>query len=268
MSIRMSSVLTAVFLSMSLCSCIKEKREFCPCFLSVDFSGIDKGKSDSLHLGVFLPDDILCVEKLCNDSYGNRFSLEVPKGAVRLSVFSFSPVKDAFSWNLYEDGQGTSMRIPYGCECPPVYTHFAQIDTRKESHTEYVSPLKNFCSLSVLFRTDFPSLYRISVQGNVCGYGNDGTLVDGDFIFSTVTDDEGRFSVRIPRQKDGSLCLLIDDNGGIVRKFPLGDYLLQSGYDWSEPSLRDADVVIDYATAEIAIFVNEWEYVFNAEVLI
>lgn len=268
MNIRMSSVLTMVLLSMSVSGCIKEARELCPCLLIVDFSEIDKEESDSLSLGIFSPDGILCVEKFRNDAYGERFGVEVPKGTVRLSVFSLSPVQDAFSWESFEDGDGTSLRVPPGCECPPVYTHFAQIDTRKESHTEFVSPLKNFCRLSVLFRTDNPSSYKVSVQGNVCGYGNDGTPVDGDFDFSPQTGDDGRFSVRIPRQKDGSLCLLIDDGGGVVRKFPLGDYLLQSGYDWSESSLRDADVVIDYATAEIVISVDEWEHVFSAEVLI
>ncbi|MGN0189880.1 MAG: hypothetical protein ACI395_10220 [Candidatus Cryptobacteroides sp.] len=268
MNIRMSSVLTTVLLSVSVVGCIKEKREFCPCLLVVDFSGIGKEESDSLSLSVFSSDDILYGRTVHNDAYGSRLSIEVPKGTVGLNVFSFAPVKGGLEWSRFEDDRGTALTVPQGSECPAVYTHFAQIDTRREIHTEYVIPLKNFCRLSVLFRTENPSSYKVSLLGNVCGYARDGTPADGVFSFSPEIGDDGRFAVRIPRQKDGSLCLLIDDGGGVVRRFALGDYLIQSGYDWSEPSLRDADVVIDYATTEIVIMVNGWEHVFSAEVMI
>ena len=268
MSIRMSSVLTMALLSVSVMGCIKEKREMCPCLLIVDFSEIDKEESDSLSLCIFSPDDILCDQTVRKDDYGRSVSINVPKGEVRLNVFSFAPVKDVFFWDCFRDDGGTSVTIPSGCECPPVFTLFSRIDALGEKHVEKVSPLKNFCRLSVLLRTEYPSLYSVEIQGNVCGYRQDGTMMDGDFRFSPEIGNDGRFGVRIPRQKDGSLCLLIDDGGGVERRFPLGDYLLRSGYDWTEPSLRDADVIIDYATTEVIISVNEWEYVFSAEVLI
>lgn len=264
----MPSVLTAVLMSMSVVGCIKENREACPCLLVVDFSEIDRNESDSLHLGVFSPDGILCAGKFGNDCYGNRFCLEVPKSVIGLNVFSFSPVEDRFAWEDFEAESGTVMRIPPGCECPPVYTYFSKVDTRKETHVEYVRPLKNFCRLSIIFRADDVAPYHLSVQGNICGYYRDGELMQGDFHFSPDISDEGRCRVRIPRQKDGSMSLSVDDGSGVVRRFSLGNYLIQSGYDWSEPSLRDAEIIIDYATMQIAVKVDDWDAVFIAEVMI
>lgn len=236
--------------------------------LVVDFSSVDRNESDSLCFSVLSADDIVGSGILDNGCYEAPVSLEVPKGTSLLSVFSFSPAEEGFFWSDFSKGAGSPMVIPSGMDCPPVYTYFAVMDTMKEIHTERVVPLKNYCRLSIEFRTEEVSSYRLALCGNVCGYATDGTLLEGEFSYFPEVDGDGMCSARIPRQKDASLFLDVYGTDGILRRFPLGDYMSRGGYDWTEPSLKDAGVVIDYALTEIVLSVDDWETVFSAEVMI
>ena len=39
---------------------------------------------------------------------------------------------------------------------------------------------------------------------------------------------------------------------------PSGEYIVESGYDWSKEDLEDVDVEIDYASSSITVDVADW----------
>ena len=44
-----------------------------------------------------------------------------------------------------------------------------------------------------------------------------------------------------------------------MRTFSIGEYIIESGYDWTAESLEDVNVEIDYAKTEVSFTVNDWE---------
>lgn len=45
----------------------------------------------------------------------------------------------------------------------------------------------------------------------------------------------------------------------VLRTFSIGEYIIESGYDWTAESLEDVNVEIDYAKTEVSFTVNDWE---------
>ncbi|MDE6871309.1 MAG: hypothetical protein K2J62_04195 [Bacteroidales bacterium] len=262
---RLSSVLLCILPVMSLVSCsVKEDRETCPCVLVLDFSKVDNGLLTSLNLSVAGPDGILCQDVVQEDFYVKEYRVAVPKGGVMLNVYSF-PGDESYGM-LNADGD--VLEIPEGCECPPVYMHSVEIDTRKEIHRETVVPLKNFCRLSIEMVSDGYSPYILEINGNVNGYGHDGFPKEGNFAFVPETDENGCCTVNIPRQKDSSLRLRICDEDGVLKDFAVGEYIVAMGYDWSQKELDDVEIIIDYAKTDITLIVDDWEKTMQFDVII
>ena len=127
---------------------------------------------------------------------------------------------------------------------------------------------KNYCSMTLNVRRDVKSSFRLAICGNVKGYESDGSPAPGDFMVLLDSDGSDTFFVNLPRQLDESLLLEVDTGGKVVKKFPLGRYILESGYDWNAPDLEDMTVYMDYAHSRITISVEQWdkEYIFDITV--
>ena len=46
----------------------------------------------------------------------------------------------------------------------------------------------------------------------------------------------------------------------------MGEYIIESGYDWGTDSLEDVDIKIDYAKADVTLVINDWEATFDINV--
>ena len=266
MSGRLSSVVLFGLVVIALCiGCsVKEDRSVCPCVLMLDFSGVDPGRSDSSYLSVLSADGFLHRHTVHSDGYGRLYRTDVPKSGVSVNVYSPVSGYPDFSDMLGEDG--ASLIIPYGEECPAVDMFSVRVDTDAESVTVPVVLHKNYCVLSIEMVADTGQDLDLRIGGNICGYDKNAIPVFGDFSFSPGTDEGGFSSVRIPRQLDGSLRLFISDGDGVLREFAIGEYIIESGYDWKAPDLEDISVKIDYSRTEVTFVVNDWETAFDIDV--
>lgn len=259
MSGRLSSVvLFGVIVIATFIGCsVKEDRSGCPCVLMLDFSRVDKDRSDSSFLGLLSADGFLHGHVLVNALYGDPYRVDVPKGGIWVNVYSVESGYDDISGMMTRDWAG--LMIPSGMECPAVNMFSKYVDASVETVTVPVLLYKNYCTLSIEMVADVPSDFILALEGNVCGYGRDGSPVSGDFRFVPELDGNGCCSVRIPRQVDSSLRLVISDGDGVLREFAVGEYIIASGYDWDTESLEDVDIQIDYAKADVTFVINDWE---------
>lgn len=122
----------------------------------------------------------------------------------------------------------------------------------------------------------YTSPYDIEVWGNVAGVSAwDLMPVKGEFRYAPVQKN-GVYRVRVPRQVDNSLELVMleisrqarNNNGempgqagyngemAVVDRLPLGEYIARSGYDWTAKDLADVNVALDLEMQLVMITVS------------
>ena len=85
-------------------------------------------------------------------------------------------------------------------------------------------------------------------------------LVAGYLKADSEESVDGAGSVCLPRQRDGSLSLrILFPDSGDIRSFPLGEYILQSGYDWNAADLEDIDVEVDFSLTGVSFTIDAWK---------
>lgn len=259
MNVKLSAVVLALLTMMSVACSVKEKRCDCPCYLMMDFSKVDSVSVPSVSIGMHSADGFQKTMELGCEKYGRPLVVEVPRSDIFINAVS--------------DDRGLfgahGLVIPQGEQCPPLYMHSSKVNTEKDTVTDTVVLHKNYCALSVGMIADGKSQpFQIGVKGNVCGYEDDGRPMGGDFLVIHSLPAGNLDVINLPRQKDSSLSLQILDDGQVVREFALGEYMVSSGYDWTAPDLEDVEVKVDFALAEVAIRINEWEtrYVYGVEI--
>ncbi len=269
--IRLSSVVVMNILVAALCvGCtVKEDRSECPCLLVLDFSGVDTDRSDSLDLSVMSADDFLYQDVVRNDAYQQLYSVEVPKGGSWINAYSVEAGGRNFSDMLSPDG--ASLTIPSGQECPEVNMFSQYFNLQNETVVVPVILHKNFCRLSITMTSDEEmnfSLFNLDLSGEICGYDKDGKPVAGEFAFSVPQDSDGIFRGRIPRQVDGTLRLIISDEEEALREFAVGEYIIESGYDWDAEDLEDVSMEINYTKTDVTFNISGWVKTVEMEVVI
>ncbi len=258
-----------LILSMSaavLASCsIKENRRGCPCLLRLDFSSVTESvRSGKMLLSVISDDGFALSDTLDMTAVGETLELRVPRTGVRVNLWS----EEAGDF-IGADG----LVIPLGEDCPSVRMFSSFVDTDCETCTEEVIAHKNFCRLTIV-TDDEPDggddAFSFGVYGGVNGYDIAGSPRSGEFChyLSWRADGSGEMSrvVTLPRQTDSSLKLDICEDAEVLKTFALGNYISRSGYDWTEPDLKDLTVRIDYASTRIVISVGAWESSYDVDI--
>ena len=133
----------------------------------------------------------------------------------------------------------------------------------------------------------YSSPYDIEVWGNVAGVSAwDLMPVKGDFRYAPVQKN-GVYQVRVPRQEDNSLELVMvempdqvghdgrfpvgagdDCERAVVDRLPLGEYIARSGYDWTAEDLADINVALDLEVQQVMITVSGWDGVVVMDIVI
>ena len=263
-----ASLVAAALVAALCCGCsIKEDRSLCPCSLVLDFSEVEEALTEQAELFISGADGFLyhdgCVISgiIREEDTGNSiYRVTAPKTRLALSVVSGA---DA----MFSPDSG--ILIPLGEECPPVYIHYSEADALSEELRQDVSMHKDYCSIGIDMKPYAePYPYRLCVIGNVNGIRPDRSVISGDFSCSVEPDTDGKGTVRVPRQRDNSLVLQIRDSDMVLREFSLGEYIAETGYDWSEEDLKDVKVEINYANSYISINVSGWSgsYEFDVEI--
>ena len=294
-------------LFLSSCS-IKEDRDGCPCWMTVEMPG--QAGHDGEKVGqdgrfpVGAGDDGCVVLRLRGNSDEDAvdyeyqvteavrvdvgaLEYEVPRGSVGVSAVAFgneTPGRAGY------DGKsagydGDEIRVPVGEQMDSLYGFFKMYHTRCESVLCDVELHKEFCTVSFTLGEDgYSSPYHIEVWGNVAGVSAwDLMPVLGEFRYAPMQEN-GVYQVRVPRQVDNSLELVmleIPDQVGydgerteddaervVVDRLPLGEYVARSGYDWAAEELADVSVALDLEKQQVMITVSGWDGVVVMDIVI
>lgn len=249
---QMKMMLPVIFMMIIVASgcSVKENRDLCPCALTLDFRDLDTAMIESVDVMATSSGSIIFYDRVNSSDFDREYVRDVPHGSLHVMVWD--------GWNEV-DMPLSALHIPYGSECPPVYMHSFVADTRGETCCEKVSLRKNHCMLTVKMsgREDVP--YSLGFKGSVDGYSMDGIPSEGKFYCLAYPVGTGGLQVKLPRQKDSSLLLEVDDGAPHSKVFAIGEYLKAGGYDWTSKDLEDVTVTLDYYMTSITIHAAGWE---------
>lgn len=250
-----------LWLALSLISCagcsVKENRGLCPCRLILDFTEVDTASVKSIDFYLRDDSEMVLNDVVVKEEFGESYLAYVPRTGLMFSA-----------WSGAGDALGESLSIPFGEDCPLVYIHSSVIDAACESVTETVVMRKSFCRMTLNVRMAVHTSVSLVISGNVDGYEADGTPSIGDFMVRLDPDGDNVFYIRLPRQVDDSLVMEVDKGDNVVRRFPIGRYIIESGYDWNAPDLEDITIDMDFAVTHLSMVIQGWEKEYKFDVVI
>ncbi len=248
------------WVSMMICAgcSVKENRTSCPCKLVLDFRDVNTSVINAADLILAAGDGFLFSDELYAEDFSSEMSFQVPR--TMLDVGAWSGTEGMMN--------GNGMVIPEGKDCPPVYLHYSVVDTGCDAVSEKIVMRKNHCRMTVNLECDETEAWKISIYGNVDGYMPDGTPSEGRFSCGLGSNGAGGYDAILPRQIDDSLILEIDDGSGIMKRFSLGVYVAESGYDWNAPDLEDIAVDINLAFTGLTLTIGEWDGEYKYDIVI
>lgn len=249
-----------IIMVMMLAGCsIKEDRTLCPCTIMVDLSGMDREAHAVSDILVLTDGDVVLEDEIPAVRYSEPYVFRVRRVSTTVDIYS--------GWK--ESGlTAAGFKVDEGEQFPELYLQTERIDTDAESVSLAAGLHKSYCKVTIDIRTEGEYPYSLSVRGDACGYAWDGEIIRGKFEYSPALDRDGICTVRIPRQHDSSLALVISEEGNTLREFALGEYIMESGYDWTAKDLEDVEVEIDYAKTDVIFKVNDWETTISFDVII
>ena len=285
-----------------LSSCfVKEDRDECPCWMTVEMPDrVGHDGSVILRLRGNSDEDAVDYAFKVSESIKADVGIleyEVPRGAVGVSAVAFGneiPGRAGYDGGMPDlvghdrrspVGAGDEIRVPVGEHMDSLYGFFKMYHTRCESVLCDVELHKEFCTVSFTLGDDgYTSPYDIEVWGNVAGVSAwDLMPVQGEFRYAPMQKN-GVYQVRVPRQVDASLELVMlempgqaghdgvrtEDDGerAVVNRFPLGEYIIRSGYDWAAKDLSDVSVALDLEKQQVMVTVSGWDEIVVMDVVI
>ena len=319
----------AGMLFLSSCS-IKEDRNGCPCWMTVempevaesrqmslekrsnaDYQSVTKSPQSRQHIAESVvlrlrgnsDEDAVDYEYQVTEAVWagvGALEYEVPRGSVGVSAVAFGneiPGRAGYDGRMPDrvghDGKsagydGDEIRIHVGEQMDSLYGFFKMYHTRCESVLCDVDLHKEFCTVSFTLGKDgYTSPYDIEVWGNVAGVTAwDLMPVLGEFRYAPMQEN-GVYQVRVPRQEDNSLELVMlempdqvghdgrspvragdDGERVVVDRLPLGEYIARSGYDWTAEDLADVNVALDLEMQQVMITVSGWDGVVVMDIVI
>ncbi len=233
---------------------LKEDRSGCPFRLVLDFSGVDTSVVRSANLFLVAEGGFAFDDELSAGDFRTGVDVAVPRERLDIGVWS------AEGWGFSGDG----MSIPVGLDCPEVYFHLSSVEAEGEAVHDTVRMKKNHCVMSLRLSGLVSEPVRIGILGKVDGYMRDGSPSMGEFYHEMELEGEGR--VVLPRQVDNSLVMEVYDEAGVVRRFAVGEYIAESGYDWEDADLKDITLEMDVAVTGVRLLVQGCEDTFEFEI--
>lgn len=252
-----SRVILSALLILSLSRCTTfEDRSACGCRLVLNLDRVTEilHPGDALKLALEGPDGFCLEDRVFPPPGSHDWSIiyKVPSGEYTLS------------------GATSSLSIPPGEECPPLYLCHVPIDARGESVSHTVVLHKNYCLLTLIVKNseggEYP--FEMNIEGNVNGCEADGTPTEGPFRCTAIPRLDGIATVRLPRQKDNSLTVSFSLGENRRVTFALGEYIAASGYDWAAPDLEDITIQIDWASTNLTLTIDAWTHEVPLDVML
>ena len=235
-----------------LVSCsIKEERYACPCELYLEFEEMVPGSGSILWCLTSESYSFRDCGFLSYDEWPEGLLFSVPRGKIGVDML----VADS-SADLSEKG----MVISEGRDCPYVYSFNRIVECDSSEARDTIVLHKKFALLYcyVSGMDELQGEMRFEISGNVNGYAPDGAPVAGQFRYDLRMEKASELQevgcVSLPAQTDGSLRLnLYSYDGNLSRSFAIGEYILDSGYDWSREDLEDISLEIDFINTGVVV---------------
>lgn len=245
------TAMAAVIVMACACS-IKEDRTPCPCWLKVF---IDPFPANGAVVSGF-SSSMVFSESVGKKEYEGYYETTVPRTFLGVTCVSEAPSVDR--------AKGLAL-IPIGQQSDSLYAHHATVDCTGEDAEDHARLHKQFATVYMTFENSGDGSkcpYDVTVRGTVDGMNmNPFAPHEGDFEFSPEELQPMFFQYRIPRQKDASLVLELrnKDDGSIADTLPLGQQILDSGFDWGKESLEDIVITVNLGKIGIEVKVSEWK---------
>ncbi len=256
------TLLAAALLFAPVACSVKENRSECPVYVTVL---TDRFLQQGLHEGVI---SFAAAQPLHREKVGflscvrEGFVQACPRDYARVSVISGA--EDAFL-------TAGTLSVPTGREAGLVWAYATEFAAWADEYVVDAEPHKQYCLIRFLFdgSPTAPEGYpwRFRLVADCAGLdlyslealpGTYRTLVEPDAV--------GEWYSVLPRQRANSMKLEVfvpdgeDPMGGRTDYVvDLGQAFEQQGYDWSLPDLRDIEVQVGFASAELTLTVREWE---------
>ncbi|MGN0196199.1 MAG: hypothetical protein ACI4AE_07075 [Candidatus Cryptobacteroides sp.] len=253
---------TASIILCSLLGCsVKEDRDGCPSVLRL-LLGSARTLGDSLGVQrMYLALDAADFRYRGNiPQDAEEYRIAVPREAFDVEVFMLEEELDAEDYL----GQGGFFG-KNGQQFPALWRFGCGVEIRGESAVADVRLHKEFCRVKVVVLEEGQSSIPLEINfiSRVNGILTGGGCSESPLSFPAGRISEGETSVRIPRQKDGSLLMEVCSDESVSRSFPLGRYLIDCGYDWNAENLEDIEIVIDCSLTRLTLYRKGWDKTFS-----
>ncbi len=235
---------------------VKEDRSECPCLLVLN---VDEMADDRDHVDGLLTvssDRFLFQEQIDIGSYaGTGYEIEVPR---RETISSCAVGTVPALWRsdslFVREGQEWG-RVMHASETSGCNSDICHADMH--FHKEYCTV--GFILLGVPLGEPYP--FEIVLKADCCGiFMKDSAPVRGPYSAKARPSDvETIYSVRVPRQDDGSMLADLARAGEVVSVLDIGAAISAQGYDWKKADLDDVYVTIDYAHATFSVEIVDWD---------
>ncbi len=249
------------------CSVIEDRIE-CPCTLRFDWSGVSAQTAESLWLGVASSAAFAHTNIVYSDVYGDIYLLSVPKTSTWINVYATS---NGESLENYLNSAWSELTIPLRSQCPALYK-FSQaldLDAYDDQVDVPVDICKNYCEITItLYAAEDGVDFSLAIVGSINGYDILGEPSAGTFRYEPAYEDGGVYHCRVPRQTDDSLILEVFDEDQVLRDFAIGEYISESGYDWTDANLKDIEMTINYSKSNVSFVMMGWVKTIDLEVVI
>ena len=241
-------MLAAVMMMAGSCS-IKEDRTVCPCWLKVILEPFPESGAVISAYG----DRPLFSKMVMEEDYEGCYEAQVPRSFIGVTCFMH---KEALS---QKDG---AVLIGKGEQADSLYAHHAVVDCTGEDAIDRATLHKQFATVYMTLGQEKVLPYDVVIRGDVDGMDMYAFRPhEGAFEYRAKESAPAFFQFRIPRQKDASLTLELyrREDGVLADTLPLGQYIIDSGFDWEAESLEDIEIVVDFSKMEAQIRVSEWD---------
>ena len=239
---------------------VKEDRVPCPCYLNVSFADRDQVPQGAEVDLLGWHDAELFRAGIDIAEYDPYWVRGVHKGFLTLSAYrGVEKVRD----------DGHYVLITPGNQADSLYAFHDEVDCTGDMAYSEVTFRKQFCTvhLDILRSASQMKDFRFLVEGNTCGFDLlSFEAVGGAFRCEPVPAAGARVvDFRIPRQVDDSMTVTLwmrmpEGNYDDLGTFPLGQYIVRMGYNWTAEELQDIYVVIDLVLGLVTINVEGWEH--------
>ncbi len=233
---------------------VKENRSDCPCDLLV--RPAEKLESEgSVVVSIVQDGKVVKQEMLDREDFEDgKCRLEVSRRPTTVTVFT-----GITSMNLKG---GSKLDISSEHQCDELF-----------SCSENANPAGESCDCSISLHKNFARLYLtvlnlkkgmdLSVSGTVAGYYlMDAAPCKGDFNILTENADAARgCCIRLPRQLDESLSMVISRDGECLRNIPLGTLIASTGYSFQDEDLMDIAMTLDLEKSYASVNIEGWDKV-------